>query len=735
MTTSSLRARTGRPVPQTGPTGFAPARRLRRLAPVRLGVLLAVAAVVLPATVAEAGTTSNLATRASVSASSTAAGSSTSALTDRKWSPLARAEWTGGGKAIGSWVQLKWNRSTSVSEVRVTNGADASHRIGSGTLRFSDGSALQMTLRTDAPTTVVTFTPRAVTSLRFTVNALAAGATSGAISELEAYLSEESTAPEPNASGNVALESTVTASATDAGSTPGGLIDGGDMLPADFGKTWSTSAPAAGAWVQADWAKPREVSSVQVFGAAGAGQRVLSGRLEFSDGSSVPVGAIVRDPVLPTTVAFSPRSASWVRFVVTKGSGSGAWALSELRIFRVGATPWRPTNAAYLTGPMQSGASTASCDSGAREPVSGTVTVLCPTPNSVLDGSVRVAFLAPGWDSVAVSVLPGESTGAGSGATAEVEVPTGAGGYASTVVDVSNLPRGPVTVILRSHLGTAAGATTYLQLYNGGDATFAGPATPERSAVSSGRTLVYDEEFTRQVSLTRDGTYADYAAAKPTWAGAEDFGSAIFPDPKLGFDNMSVVEGRYLRIATQLNPPGYTDPLSWKRYRIGGMLASSRWGGSGFSAQYGYFETRMLAPAGKGTWPAFWMLPSDNLVGKTPVAAEIDAVELYGHDPVSTCHSTHQYSDGKDLATTRCVRPHASVAAAQTWHTYGVDVRATEIVYYVDGAEVVRLPQVQGGEKPLFFLVNLAMGGGWPIQMDNVLSRSALFVDYVRVYV
>ena len=41
----------------------------------------------------------------------------------------------------------------------------------------------------------------------------------------------------------------------------------------------------------------------------------------------------------------------------------------------------------------------------------------------------------------------------------------------------------------------------------------------------------------------------------------------------------------------------------------------------------------MLAPAAPGTWPAFWMLPSDNLIKPQPVVAEIDAVELYGHDP------------------------------------------------------------------------------------------------------
>jgi hypothetical protein len=35
----------------------------------------------------------------------------------------------------------------------------------------------------------------------------------------------------------------------------------------------------------------------------------------------------------------------------------------------------------------------------------------------------------------------------------------------------------------------------------------------------------------------------------------------------------------------------------------------------------------------------------------------------------------------------------------------------------------------------MFFLVNLALGGGWPVKLGGVQDRAALYVDYVRVYV
>jgi hypothetical protein len=35
----------------------------------------------------------------------------------------------------------------------------------------------------------------------------------------------------------------------------------------------------------------------------------------------------------------------------------------------------------------------------------------------------------------------------------------------------------------------------------------------------------------------------------------------------------------------------------------------------------------------------------------------------------------------------------------------------------------------------MFFMVNLALGGGWPIDLAAVQDRATAYVDYVRVYV
>ena len=132
----------------------------------------------------------------------------------------------------------------------------------------------------------------------------------------------------------------------------------------------------------------------------------------------------------------------------------------------------------------------------------------------------------------------------------------------------------------------------------------------------------------------------------------------------------------------------------------------------------------MLIPAAPGTWPAFWMLPSDNLAAPTPSVAEIDALEAYGVHPLDACHSTHQYTSGnEDAGVSRCGQRFTSDRDALSWHTYGVSITPTDITYYIDGRVVATAPQVHGGGSPMFFMVNLALGGGWPI--DSHPSRTA----------
>ena len=54
---------------------------------------------------------------------------------------------------------------------------------------------------------------------------------------------------------------------------------------------------------------------------------------------------------------------------------------------------------------------------------------------------------------------------------------------------------------------------------------------------------------------------------------------------------------------------------------------------------YGRFEGMLQVPAGQGTWPAFWMLPTEWSFGSWPDSGEIDIMEHVGCDP-NVVHGT-----------------------------------------------------------------------------------------------
>jgi hypothetical protein len=74
-----------------------------------------------------------------------------------------------------------------------------------------------------------------------------------------------------------------------------------------------------------------------------------------------------------------------------------------------------------------------------------------------------------------------------------------------------------------------------------------------------------------------------------------------------------------------------------------------------------------------------------------------------------------------------------------TWfespHIYACKVTATDTIYYCDNTEVARhatLPVCK--KQPLFFFINLATGGGWPVDLSRYDGVADMYVDYVRVY-
>ncbi|MDE5975315.1 MAG: family 16 glycosylhydrolase, partial [Muribaculaceae bacterium] len=101
---------------------------------------------------------------------------------------------------------------------------------------------------------------------------------------------------------------------------------------------------------------------------------------------------------------------------------------------------------------------------------------------------------------------------------------------------------------------------------------------------------------------------------------------------------------------------------------------------------YGYFEARILLPKGKGTWPAFWMMPAnvDWNTNPWPKCGEIDIMEEVGANPDYVSSSIHTQKYNHTLNTQKTHEMKCD-GAETSFHVYALEWTADEITTYVDG--------------------------------------------------
>ena len=202
--------------------------------------------------------------------------------------------------------------------------------------------------------------------------------------------------------------------------------------------------------------------------------------------------------------------------------------------------------------------------------------------------------------------------------------------------------------------------------------------------------------------------------------------------------------------------------------------------------KYGRIEMRAKMPSGQGSWPAFWMMPTDEVYGGWPRSGEIDIVEAVNlkaadidGNPENHIYGTLHYgqewpnndSSGQAYSLPSGANP------ADDFHTYAIEWQEGEIRWYMDGYlyATQRRSEVrynangdatglshrgwyaeyyeQGtGEltthwdnapfdQEFHLILNLAVGGAWPEAVNETGIDAAAFVDgqtyeidYVRVY-
>ncbi len=156
---------------------------------------------------------------------------------------------------------------------------------------------------------------------------------------------------------------------------------------------------------------------------------------------------------------------------------------------------------------------------------------------------------------------------------------------------------------------------------------------------------------------------------------------------------------------------------------------------------YGRFVVRAKLPRGRGTWPAIWMLPSDNGYGIWPASGEIDIMEHVGYDQ-NNVHSTIHCSAfngqrGNQKSSAKII-PNATTE----FHDYRIDWTPYSIKGFVDDEQYFEYINDNTGfttwpfNRKFHMILNIAIGGNWggAQGVDDNIFPATMEVDYVKAY-
>jgi beta-glucanase (GH16 family) len=174
------------------------------------------------------------------------------------------------------------------------------------------------------------------------------------------------------------------------------------------------------------------------------------------------------------------------------------------------------------------------------------------------------------------------------------------------------------------------------------------------------------------------------------------------------------------------------------------------------SWQFGYFEARMKFSAGKGSWPAFWLISKAHATSPNWPACpepdnnfELDIMEFQGDEPTQFYGTEHLNTGDRctpadtdcrancnaPLDDTRSVFTNPT-ALAGAFHTFSVKWTSTTLTWYVDDVSQGSQSLFSSGDQQMFIALTM-QACGWDntnacdANTPNTLTTE---VDWVRVW-
>ncbi len=245
------------------------------------------------------------------------------------------------------------------------------------------------------------------------------------------------------------------------------------------------------------------------------------------------------------------------------------------------------------------------------------------------------------------------------------------------------------------------------------------------SCNSNGPTLVWSDEF-ESSNLDAEKWTAIIGDGCPQLCGFGNQELQYYTDLD---QNLKIVDGKLVITAVK-------DSINNSAYSSAKLVTKGKgeW-------TYGRVEVSARLPQGTGTWPAIWMLPTENKYGGWPRSGEIDIMEHVGYNQGMIYGTVHTQSFNHMLGTQR--GDSMVVAdASEIFHEYAIEWREDKIEWFIDGEQYHTFNNTGESsddwpfDHPFHIILNLAVGGSWGGSrgIDDSIWPQTMEVDYVRVY-
>ncbi|WP_127127313.1 carbohydrate-binding protein [Pseudoflavitalea rhizosphaerae] len=235
-------------------------------------------------------------------------------------------------------------------------------------------------------------------------------------------------------------------------------------------------------------------------------------------------------------------------------------------------------------------------------------------------------------------------------------------------------------------------------------------------------TMIYNDEF--DYTGQPDPTKWTTDPRPKGWINSEQ---QVYTDSS--HDNARVRNGNLVITGKKNYPTG--DPAApWSSARVISL--------GKMEFLYGKAEMRAKLPRARGSWPAFWLMPTTNAYGNWPKSGEIDILEHVGNNFGKAMCAVHtenkNWTNGGNLGGNQII-PDLDTA----YHVYGVEWSPDSLRFTHDGIGFYTYVNPHTDwkdwpfDKPFYVILNIAMGGGMGGTIVDADWPDSMLVDYVRI--